>query len=83
MSVWMAASIVLVCALVGCGIACIGSPLAAGLAVLNIAGVIAVVLLVTLTEAFQRQPFMDLAEALAAASLAGGLAFVRFLDRRR
>ena len=52
-------------------------------AALNVAGVTAVMLLVTLAEAFQRQPFIDLAVVLGAMSLAGGLAFVRFLERRR
>lgn len=83
MSVWLAASIVLAVALFACGLACLGSTPAAGLAALNVAGVTAVVLMVTLTEAFKRQPLIDVAEVLAVAALAGGLVFVRFLERRR
>jgi hypothetical protein len=41
-----------------------------------------VMLMVTLCEAFVRQPFIDLAQALAALSVVGSLAFVRFLGRR-
>lgn len=83
MSVWLAASIVIAVALLACGVACLGSRPSSGLAVLNVAGVAAVVLLITLTEAFQRQPLINLAEVLAPMSLAGGLAFVRFLERKR
>lgn len=83
MSVWLAASIVIAVALLICGVACLGSPPSSGLAVLNVAGIAAVALLITLTEAFQRQPFINLATVLAPMALAGGLAFVRFLERRR
>jgi multisubunit Na+/H+ antiporter MnhF subunit len=38
--------------------------------------------MVTLTEAFGRQPFMDLAVVLAPIGVAGSLAFVRFLELR-
>lgn len=83
MSVWLAASIVLACGLLACGLACVRADPPAGLAALNVAGVTAVMLLVTLAEAFQRQPFIDLGVVLGATSLAGSLAFVRFLERRR
>ena len=83
MSVWLLASIVLTCGLIACALACVHAPPPAGLAALNVAGVVVVMLLVTLTEAFRRQPFIDLALVLAALAFAGSLAFVRFLERRR
>jgi multisubunit Na+/H+ antiporter MnhF subunit len=83
MSIWLAASIALACGLAACGVACVRVPPPSGLAALNVAGVTAVMLLVTLTEAFKRQPFIDLPLVLAPAALGGGLAFVRFLERRR
>lgn len=83
MSVWLAASIALSVGVIACGLACWRASAPAGLAALNVAGVTATMLLVTLTEAFARQPFIDLPLVLAPAALAGGLAFVRFLERRR
>lgn len=82
MSVWITASIVLACGLGACALACVRSGAPAALAALNVAGVTVVVLLITLTQAFRRQPFIDLAVVLAPMTLGGGLAFVRFLERR-
>lgn len=83
MSIWLAASIALSCGLAACALACLRSRPPAGLAALNVAGVTATMLLVTLTEAFKRQPLIDLPLVLAPSAVAGGLAFVRFLERRR
>ena len=83
MSTWLLASIVLALGLGICGLACVATDPPGGLAALNVAGIAAVMLLVTLTEAFQRQPFIDLAVVLAPMSLGGGLAFVHFMQRRR
>ena len=83
MSIWLAASIALAAGLAVCGLACLRSTPSAGLAALNVAGVVAVTLLITLTEAFKRQPFIDLPLVLAPMAVAGGLAFIRFLERRR
>lgn len=80
---WLAASIALVFGLLACGVACIRTSAPSALAALNVAAVAAVLLLMTLTVTFKRQPFMDLAVVLAPMALAGGLAFVRFLERRR
>ena len=83
MSIWLAVSIALSCGLGLCLIGCLRSDPAAALAALNLAGVVAVLELVTLTVAFSRQPFVDLAVVLAPLSMGGTLAFVRFLERRR
>jgi multisubunit Na+/H+ antiporter MnhF subunit len=53
------------------------------LAVLNVAGVLTVVLLITLSVQFTRQSFVDLAVVLAPVSIGGSLAFVRYLEGRR
>ena len=82
MSVWLAASIALSCGLGACLLACLRADTAAALAALNVAGVTAGLALVTMTVAFARQPFIDLAVVLAPLSLAGSLAFVRYLARR-
>ena len=82
MSVWMAASIALACGFVPCAITCLRADTVSALAALNLAGVLALLILVTLTVAFGRQPFIDLAVVLGPISLGGLLAFVRFLERR-
>ena len=82
MSAWLLASIVLTGGLLACGLACVRCGPPAAVAALNVASVVTVMLMMTLTEAFTRQPFMDLAVVLAPLSLAGSLAFVRYLERR-
>lgn len=82
MSVWLAASIALSGGVAACLLACLRADAAAALAALNVAGVTATLLLVTMTVAFARQPFIDLAVVLAPLSLAGSLAWVRYLTRR-
>lgn len=82
MSVWLAASIALSGGLGACLLACLRADIPAALAVLNVAGVTTVLVLVTMTVAFARQPFIDLAVVLAPLSIAGSLAWVRYLARR-
>ena len=83
MSIWLAASIALVAGLLPCTLACLRREAAAMLAALNVAGATAVLALVTLTVAFTRQAFVDLAVVLAALSIGGSLAWIRYLERRR
>lgn len=83
MNPWLLASIVLACGMIPCLAACVMGDELEGLPALSLAGVVTVTLLITLTEAFHRQPFIDLGVVLAALSLAGSLAFIRFFARRR
>jgi multisubunit Na+/H+ antiporter MnhF subunit len=83
MSQWTLAAIVLSLGLLPLLTVCAREQLASALAALNIAGVITVTVLVVLTVAFDRQPFIDLAIVTAALSIIGLLAFVRFLERRK
>ncbi len=82
MSTWLLASIVLCAGMLACLIAAVLGDEADGLPALSLAGVVTIVLLITLTEAFHRQPFIDLAVVLAVLSPAGALAFIRFMTRR-
>ena len=82
MSIWMAASIALMAGFVPCTVACLRREAAAVLAALNVAGVLAVLLLITLSVEFTRQSFVDLAVVLAPLSIGGSLAFARYLERR-
>ncbi len=83
MNLWLAASLVLACGFVPCILVCTRSDLGSGLAALSVASVLAVVMLMTLTVAFARPPFIQLGLVLAPLSVIGSFAFVRFLERRR
>jgi multisubunit Na+/H+ antiporter MnhF subunit len=83
MNLWLSASLVLVCGFIPCIWVAVRSDLGSGLAALSVAGVIAVVVLITLTVAFARPPFIQLALVLAVMAMIGSLAFVRYVERRR
>jgi multisubunit Na+/H+ antiporter MnhF subunit len=52
-----------------------------GLVALEVASVLLTTILMVLSEAFKRQPFIDLALTFALLSLVGSLAFARLLER--
>jgi len=82
MNEWLLAALVLVAAGLGpCLFVCVTSSAIEGLVALELAGVIAAVVLLLLAEGLHRQPFVDLAVVLAAVSFVGTLAFARFLER--
>ncbi len=81
MSVWLAAAGFMLACLVPCGVVAVRGDPMARLVGLEAAGVFAALAFVLLAEALQRQPFMDLAVALALLAFGGGLVFVRFLER--
>lgn len=83
MSVWLAAAIALCCGFVPLTVVCARADSLSALASLNLAGVLTLLTLLTLTVAFSRQAFVDLAVVLATLSPVGLLAFVRFLERRQ
>lgn len=83
MNIWLVAAVALSAGFVPCLLAAVRGDEAAGLPVLSLAGVLSVALLIDLTEALHRQPFMELAVVLAFLSLGGSLAFIRFFARRR
>ena len=82
MNEWILAAIVLVLGgLVPCLVVSVRASVMEGLVALELAGVIAVLVLLLLAEGFQRQPFVDLALVLALLSFVGTLAFVRYMER--
>ena len=83
MNLWLAASLVLAAGYVPCLWVCLRGDLGSALAALSVASAITVVLLMTLTVAVARPPFIELALVLAPMSVIGSLAFARFLERRR
>ncbi len=81
MNVWLVFSGVLLLCLVPCGVACLRGDAVNRLVGLEAGGLIATLILLLLAEGFRRQPFTDLALALALLSFGGGLVFARFLER--
>ena len=81
MNPWLVAAGVMTAALVPCGIVCLRGTAADRLAGLEAAGLIATLILLLMAEGFGRQPFTDLALALALLSFGGGLVFARVLER--
>jgi multisubunit Na+/H+ antiporter MnhF subunit len=83
MNLWMTASLVLACGFVPCIWVGARSDMGSALAALSIASVIAATMLITLTVALARPPFIELGVVLAPLALLGSLTFVRFIERRR
>ncbi len=82
MNEWiLAAVILLIGGTVPLGIVCVWGDVMEGVVALSLAGVIAALVLLLLAEGFHRQPFVDLAVALAVMSFSGSVAFVRYMER--
>jgi len=81
MNEWLLAAVILLGALVPCGVVCVVRSAIEGLVALELAGVIDTTILVLLSEGFHRQPFVDLAVVAAVLSFAGSLVFARILER--
>ena len=79
---WLVASAILFAALVPCFVACVRGDSASRLVALEMGSVVQCLFLITLSEAFHRVVYFDLAVALALLSFGGGLTFARFLERR-
>ncbi|MEO6857327.1 MAG: monovalent cation/H+ antiporter complex subunit F [Solirubrobacteraceae bacterium] len=81
MNEWIVAAVVLlIAAMLPLGLTCLLSDAIEGVVALSLAGVVATLVLLLLAEGFHRQPFVDLAVALAVMSFIGSVAFVRFLE---
>jgi multisubunit Na+/H+ antiporter MnhF subunit len=79
---FLVAAIALVVTLFPCVAVCVSADLLEGVVALEVAGVIATLVLLLLAAAFERQPFADVALTASLLSFIGSLAFVRFLERR-
>lgn len=81
MTAWMLAATVTGASLLPCAWACLhGSP-ERRLVGLEMTGIIVVIMLVLLTVAFRRLPFIDMPLTLAVLSFGAGLVFARFLEK--
>jgi multicomponent Na+:H+ antiporter subunit F len=83
MNEWEIAAAVLTVALIPAGAVCARGSFAEGLVGVQLAGTVSSVILLVLAEAEGRQPFASLAVILAVLAFAGGLVFIRFLERQR
>ena len=81
MNEWLVAAFVLAIGFVPCGIVVVTGRTMDRLVALELAGVIASLLLVLLAEGFSRPSLYDLALTTALLSLPGGLVFTHFLER--
>ncbi len=82
MNEWEIFAALLGLGLVPCLSVCALADAAHGLVALEVASVVLTTILMALAEAFQRQPFIDLALTFALMSLVGSLAFARLLERK-
>ena len=82
MNEWAIAATALGFALIPCLFVCVLAPAPDGLVALEIAGVLTSTILMLLSEAFHRQPFIDLAVVLAPLALIGSLTFARLMERQ-
>jgi len=79
---WLLAAVLLAVTLAPLAILCSRLDPMEGVVALELAGVVAPLVLLLMAEGFHRQPFADLAIVLAFLSFAGSLAYARFLERR-
>jgi multicomponent Na+:H+ antiporter subunit F len=81
MNAWLISATILLLALVPVGIrAFIGDTMDRVVA-LEMAGIMTTLILLLLTQGFQRMSLYDIALAAALLSFGGGLVFIRFLER--
>jgi multicomponent Na+:H+ antiporter subunit F len=81
MNIWELAAQVMIFALVPLTWMAVHGDVRNRLVAFYMAGVVITLLLMLLTMAFNRMPFMDLALTLALMSYGGGIVFARFLAR--
>jgi multicomponent Na+:H+ antiporter subunit F len=80
-NVWLIAAIALIAGLLPCGYVCLRAYPADRLVAYELAGIVDVLILLLLAQAFDRDVFFDLSLGLAVLSLAGGLVFAHFMER--
>jgi multisubunit Na+/H+ antiporter MnhF subunit len=80
-NLWELAAVVLIGAMLPCAGVCLWAGAGAALAALEVVGTLASTVLMLLSEAFSRQPFVDLAIISALLTIVGGLAFARLMEQ--
>ena len=80
MNVWLAAAVVLVLAWVPCLGVCVTAGEFDALVAVELGSTLLTSILMLLSIAFRRQPFIDLALAFVLVSIVGSLAFARMME---
>ena len=78
---WTIAVICLVACMLGPFVRCVRGDTVSRLVALEAASSMCVIILLALSEAYHRVPFVDLALTLALLTFGAGLVFTRFLER--
>lgn len=81
MNFWLIFATILLLSLVPCGILCMRGKVMDRLVAIELAQIIAILLLLLLAEGYHRAIYDDVALTLAILSFASSLAFIRFLER--
>jgi multisubunit Na+/H+ antiporter MnhF subunit len=81
MTAWLVAATVLAACVVPCAAVCFYADPLSGLAALEVSGALGTAILMILSEAFQRPPFIDLALIMATLTIVSGVTFARVLER--
>jgi multicomponent Na+:H+ antiporter subunit F len=81
MNGWLVASLVLIVALIPCGVVCIRRTPPDAIVALEGAATIVALILLLISLGAERSIYASVALVIAGLDLAGGLAFARFLDR--
>jgi len=78
---WLATAFIFTIAIAACGALCLQGTLMERVVALEVAGVLATLLLLVFAELFKRPELMDLAIAAGLLGFGGGLVFLRFFER--
>ncbi len=81
LNLWLVAAAVLAMGLIPCAVVILRDELADGLAALQLAGLIAIMVLLLLSVGFRHATVADIPMALAVLSFPSGLLFAHFLER--
>jgi multisubunit Na+/H+ antiporter MnhF subunit len=81
MNEWELAALVLIAGIVPCLAVCVLAGATHALAAFEVASTVMTTILMLLSEGFHRQPFVDLALALALMSIVGAMAFARLMEK--
>ena len=81
MNLWELGAVILLGALLPCVAICLRAGAGSALAALEITGTVVTTVLMILSEAFVRQPFIDLAIVAALLTSVGSLAFARLMEQ--
>lgn len=81
MNEWELAALVLIAGMLPCLGVCVLAGATHALAAFEVASTLTTTILMLLSEGFHRQPFVDLALALAILSVVGAIAFARLMEK--